>query len=366
MSFQKVNKILLFRLCCIGDVAMLTPVITNLNRRFPDAEIVIAASKWINNLLPWLPVIKRAIIFDAPFENGFLKRLTGTIKFIFSLRKEKFDMVITAHRSRIYGLILKLAGIRYRLGFVQTSFINYPVKYDGDAHFTTRHLNILTGNGIEAHESSLSLVSNSDEMAVKNEYGLSSSSFIIGLFPFGGSNPGTEMNIKRWYYKNYVELVNRFNDNSKGINVILMEGYLPEEKISDEFQFNGAMKLKMTNELISVCDIFVSGDTGPLYIAEGLAVSTLSIFGPTDAGKTAPKSSKPGTIHRCIWKKPYCSPCYTTITAFDRNNPKYWSGNTFICNTGTHECIKSITVDDVYYNLEEMIIILQKNRNLKS
>ena len=360
MKFQKVNKILLFRLCCIGDVAMLTPVITNLHHRFPDAEIVIAASKWIKNLLPYLPVIKRALVYDAPFEKGFIKRLTGTIKFIFSLRKEKFDMVITAHRSNIYGLILKLAGIRCRLGFEQTSFINYAVKYDEDSHFVDRHLNILTENGIEVNDWSLSLVSKTDNEKIVRQYGLTESKFIIGIFPFGGSNPGTEMNIKRWYYENYKELVYRFKDNTKGITVILMEGFLPGEKIDEEFNFNGTVKLKMTNELLSICKIFISGDTGPLYIAEGLGVSTLSIFGPSDAVKTAPKSTIPGTIHKFIWKKPYCSPCYTTNTAFDRNNQKYWNGNTFICNTGTHECIMDIAVDEVHTTLIEMIEELEK------
>jgi hypothetical protein len=90
-------------------------------------------------------------------------------------------------------------------------------------------------------------------------------------------------------------------------------------------------------------------------MAEGFSVSTLSIFGPTDARRVAPKSMSENTIHRNIWKKPFCSPCYNSVTAFDKKNSKYWQGDRFVCYTGTHECIRSISVDEVSSVLGEMI-----------
>jgi len=63
--------------------------------------------------------------------------------------------------------------------------------------------------------------------------------------------------------------------------------------------------------------------------------------------------------HEIIWKKPYCAPCYTSKTAFDRKNPKYWNDNHFICYVGTHECIKSISVDEIKNKLDKMIAELK-------
>jgi heptosyltransferase-2 len=193
MTFGKVRKILLFRLCCLGDVAMLTPVITNLHNRFPDAEIKIAASKWIENLLPYLPVIKEAIVFDAPFNKNIIRKITGTIGLIFRLRKEKFDLVFLAHRNNVYGLILKLSGIRCRLGFSETKYINYPAPYEQDLHFVERHLNILSSNGMEVKTKNLSLIPKPNKKELLNSIGLTENDFIFGIFPFGGSNPGTQM-----------------------------------------------------------------------------------------------------------------------------------------------------------------------------
>lgn len=354
-EFENIKKILIFRLCCIGDVTMLTPVINNLHNRFPEAKMNIAASNWIKNLLPYLSHIREALIFDAPYEKNFVSRLVKTVRFILLLRKEKYDMVFLAHRHNYYGLLLKLAGIKLRFGFSETKYVTHPADFDQDIHVVERYLKILSQNGIEAKDSNLTLKRIREKKEILAEYGLDVNKFVIGLFPFGGSNPGTQMDIKRWEYRKYKELIHLLSDKNPGINQIVFEGFLESEKITDEYSKSNVRKITISNDLISACNIFVSCDTGPLYIAEGFGVSTLSIFGPTDATKFSPRSRSGSAIHRVIWKKPYCSPCYTTITAYDVKNKKYWDGKTFICNTGTHECIKSVSVNEVLTVLLDMI-----------
>jgi len=354
MRISGVHKILIFRICCLGDVVMLTPVITSLHSQFPGAEIKIASSKWVESLLRYLPDINGALLFDTPFEKGFFRRLTGSLKFIRTLRKEKFDMVFTAHRNNIFGTILFLAGIRYRLGFKESSFMTHAADYDLEASFVERHLKILKENGINAGDRSLHLVQNTEKEKIKADNNLSGSKFIVGIFPFGGSNPGTQMHIKRWEYSKYIDLIKKYTGSSE-ITFILFNGQLPDEKSYETSLPGNVVKLNLTFDLISICNIFVCCDTGPLFIAEGFGVSTLSIFGPSDAERIAPKSTHSGTIHRCIWKKPSCAPCYTPETAINRSNPKYWQGNTFKCHTGTHECISDISVEEVKHALDEMI-----------
>ncbi len=360
MEFKKVNKILVFRSCCLGDVAMLTPVICNLHEQFPDAEIKISSSKWILNLLPYLPFIDDAILFDAPFETNAFRRILKTIKFILRLRKEKFDLVFLSNRHTAYGLILKLAGIRYRLGFDETKYLTDTVPYDHSDHFVVRHNKVLKAAGIKADINNLKLIAKRSKEEILKEYNLIDCRFVIGIFPFGGTNPGTIMNIKQWEFFKYIELIASLAESHRSITILFFEGYIEQEKITEEFNQANVKRLKINFDLISACDIFVSGDTGPLFVAEGLGVSTLSIFGPTDAEKIAPQSKNPGVIHKVIWHRPECSPCYTSITAFERDNEKYWDGNKFICNTGTHDCIKSTSVEEIKKELESMINILFK------
>jgi len=360
MEFKEVKKILIFRSCCLGDVAMLTPVINNLHNAFPEAEMKIASSAWIANILPYLPFITGALVYNAPFEKSYFKSILQTIKFILTLRREKFDMVFLSNRHNVYGLILKLAGIKYRLGFDETKYLTHTAPYNHDLHFTDRHLKVLSSFGIESSNSNLLLNPKRKKEEIFSDYGLNSSKFIIGIFPFGGTNPGTQMDIKRWDYNKYIELIKKFSENKEN-TIIFFEGFIESERIPENFEQDNIVKLKINFDLISVCNIFMSGDTGPLYIAEGLGVSTLSIFGPTDAEKIAPKSKAEGRINKIIWHKPDCCPCYTTVSAFNRRDTKYWHGTSFICNTGTHECIESVSVEEIYKVMDEIVMTLKGN-----
>ena len=137
--------------------------------------------------------------------------------------------------------------------------------------------------------------------------------------------------------------------------VIVFEGSGENEKMV-RFEFpENVRKMTIDIDLISTCSLFISGDTGPLYIAEGLNVSTLSLFGPTDPGLYAPRNIYTGAVHKYLWKNPACSPCYTTITAIRTGNKKYWRHKTFICNTGTHECLNELSVKEVFNAVEKIL-----------
>lgn len=77
---------------------------------------------------------------------------------------------------------------------------------------------------------------------------------------------------------------------------------------------------------ISHCSVVITNDSGPLHLATALAVPSISIFGPTDPGRTV----IPGAT-RVITKPIGCGPCYQRE-----------------CPLGHHRCMTAISVDDVY------------------
>ena len=77
---------------------------------------------------------------------------------------------------------------------------------------------------------------------------------------------------------------------------------------------------------ISHCSVVITNDSGPLHLAAALAVPSVSIFGPTDPGRTViPGASR-------VLRKTYaCQPCYRRD-----------------CPLGDHRCMTEISVDEVY------------------
>jgi heptosyltransferase II len=77
---------------------------------------------------------------------------------------------------------------------------------------------------------------------------------------------------------------------------------------------------------ISHCSVIITNDSGPLHLAAALAVPSVSIFGPTDPGRTV----IPGAS-RVVRKEIGCCPCYQKE-----------------CPLGHHACMTQISVDEVY------------------
>jgi ADP-heptose:LPS heptosyltransferase len=72
--------------------------------------------------------------------------------------------------------------------------------------------------------------------------------------------------------------------------------------------------------------VTVGGDTGPLYVAAAQGSATVALFGPTPAGRTAPR----GPAHAALYAEVPCGPC------FKRR-----------CPTGHFICLPGISADAV-------------------
>lgn len=332
----------------------MTPAIRTLKENFPDAEIIYAHSAWINSMIRHMPFITGSVLFENVYSKHLFSKLRGTLKFINAIRKMKVDMVLYGHRSNQLSFILWLCGIRYRLGFKGTKFLTHTAQFRPELREYERYQRVLSESGINVIPS-LPALKRPDRRKTRIGIGFSESDLVVGIFPGGGHNPGTEMSIKKWNINNYSDLVMKLNKYNPEIKIMIFEGKDESEKIEMPGAL-AALKRTIDNDCLACCDFFISGDTGSLHIAAAFGVSTLSIFGPTDPGILAPanEEGKPPK-HVYIWKKPECSPCYTPQTAIDRTNPKYWIGDSFVCHMGSNSCISSVTPEEVYGKLKMML-----------
>lgn len=354
-----VKNILIIKICCLGDIVFITPMITALKKNYPEAKIYLVSSDWVRDIFPYLYGVDETIIFNSPLESNFISKVTGTIKLILKIRKLNNTLAVTTHRKNIFGLILLLSGIKYRLGFSGTKYLTNTAVFDDTIHETKRYPEILKTIGINSDEPAV-LIQKKDKSEIRKEIDVKEKDFLISIFPFGGVNPGTNMTIKRWDFDKYIELVKKLKQYNPDVKILMFEGTEPGETPDARKLPDYVMVKKINDDIISVSNIFIAGDTGALHIAAALGVSTMALFGPSSPDLIAPLNYEgSGSIQRYIWKKPYCSPCYTPVTSVQKNNPKYWRGNTFICNTGTDECIKDISTDEVFETLKEMIQVLK-------
>jgi lipopolysaccharide heptosyltransferase II len=347
MNLSKVKKILIVKLCCIGDVMFTTPLIRTLRKNFPQAEICYLVGKWTKDVLEKNPNINRVIIFDVPFEEkNKLSKLKYILKFIGRLRDEKFDLAINCHRSFASNIFLFLSRVKYRVGFNwhhKGFTLNKKINFDYKKHEVERYLDIARGIGLNPEDNYLEIGLSEEDRKFTEEIFLKFNprrKKSVSVFPGGGVNPKTTMLSKRWPAENYAKLCDWIIEKYGAIVFFL--GGKDDESVAEKII--GLMKNKAINlvgkttfrqsaGIIESTSLFIGGDSGLLYIAAAVGTPTIALFGPSNPNLVSPLGEK----HKYIWKKVECSPCYIPETVHKREFLK--------CND--YKCMKAITVNDV-------------------
>ncbi|MBV6399193.1 glycosyltransferase family 9 protein [Ignavibacteria bacterium CHB1] len=340
-----IKNILVIKMCCLGDVVQILPAVNIIKQNFPDAKITLLADKWVEPLKVHLTDFDDFIVVNNTFSRNLFQKASTAIWLINKLIKRKFDFALIGHRNNAFGCLTYLAGIKYRLGFSETKHVNIASGFDDKTHEAQRYLSILASCGLNTDNFEVGIKATVSKAVMRNRIGIPLGNSVIGIFPFGGINPGMDMRLKRWELEKFktvgYTIVKKFPDYS----VIFFEGKYEDEKYQDKFFQPGFFKINIGINEINACDKFIGNDTGSLHIANALGIKTIGIFGPTDPDVFGPLNT--GNFFPLVHKI-NCSPCFNHTIAVSRTNRKYWQGNKFLCHEKHHRCIKDLDVDKLF------------------
>ena len=234
------------------------------------------------------------ILVDEIIVIDIYKSIINTLKTIDYLRKQKFDLGISAAITPVKKsqLFMKLCGVKQHIGF-QASGTN---KFDYDIHFVEANIRTL---GLEVSDElrpQLYVDTDSDKSICHYFDSLDQSRPIIGLC-IGNADPSLT---NRWLrtgrvfprawgitrMHNLLELLVK-----DGNQVVLIGG--PQEiplleelteflKLPQVINLVGKCSIKESIAAIKRCTCSIGIDTGMQHIAGALSVPTISIFGPTN------------------------------------------------------------------------------------
>ena len=107
-------KILLWQTAFLGDLILTTPLIASIKALYPDSHLTVVAKPFGKDVLKNNPYVDELIVFD--------KKKHSTFSLIKDLRKKKFDLAISPHRSHRASYSLFFAKIPERIGFDRAGF----------------------------------------------------------------------------------------------------------------------------------------------------------------------------------------------------------------------------------------------------
>lgn len=104
----------------IGDVLATSIVCNNLKLIYPDSEIHYLVYPFTKPVVENNPNIDRIVFF----EDEFRKSKKALLKFLVSIRKEKYDIVIDAYGKLESNLVVGMSGAKTKIGF-KKSYTNF-------------------------------------------------------------------------------------------------------------------------------------------------------------------------------------------------------------------------------------------------
>lgn len=313
------KKILIIRYNAIGDIVLSTIIPYAIKLKHPECEIHYLTTKRNSEILKNCPHVDKIMVYKG--------NIFGMIKKIF---KERYDCIVS---------------LNYTLKNYLLGFLSFPSKlvFKSSKGSSWVENNFYTAkkvyNDIELPERLY--LKNSDSfiefriLKKLKEYPKPHIVINPGRF-YEQTRQGRIWNIDKWK-----ELSKKLLKTYGG--TIFVNGSSKERdyhlQLEDEnvVVLSGMYNLKESFALLSLADIVISGDSGPVHIASAYNRNTIAILGSTSPDKIKPY----GENGYCIEPKSECKYCWKKKCKYLKNN------------TGYAPCIESINVEDVMKKIAE-------------
>jgi heptosyltransferase-2 len=298
----------------LGDTVMALPALAALRSGFPEARITVVGR--------WAPLLRGQGVADAllpyPRRLGERRRVAGV------LRQDRADLALVLPNSLEAALVAYLWGGRRRIGFdsdgrhlLLTDAVPLPsprlhqvdeyrllVDRTGAASGPERPVWKIAGDrGAPA-----------EVAALLAALGIPAAARVVGLHVGSAGGPA-----KQWATERFGRLADRLIED--GLTPLLLGA--PEDTGAAEEARRAARSAiasavgrdrpALLAALLVRLDCLVSGDTGVAHLAAAVGIPTVTLFGPTDARLTAPRSKAARVVDRQV----PCAPCFLSRCPID-------------------------------------------------
>lgn len=337
----RIRKILVREVNWVGDAVLTLPALDALDRRFPEAEIVVLGRRWVAGLFGGRRSVDRVLAYESA---GAHRGLPGRWALARALRRDGFDLAVLFPNSFDAAAVPWLAGIPRRVGYPTDGrrlLLTHPVRAaarPGERHQVFRYLDLVgalgaTGEAVPRLAVTAEAARAAEEILAR--HGVDAGATWIAVNP--GSVYGSA---KRWPAERFAAVADALTAR-RGVRAVLIGsgGETPVLRSVAQAMREPALVLGGRTEigtlpgLLRRARLLVTNDTGAMHVAAAVGAPVLAIFGPTDLEATGPLGPRCRTVRAPV----PCSPCLLRECPID------------------HRCMTGVTVDEVVRAAEELL-----------
>ncbi len=284
------QRILIVKPSSLGDIATTLPLLCDLRALYPQAQIDWLIAPAFADLVRGHDALHELLFFDRGAAGPWwsLSGLGRLWRLQHLLRRNRYDLVLDAQGLLRSGLMARWTGASVRIGFSWAR--------EGAVHFYTHwaHLPPPPQLAVVRMRSLMGPLGGSSRPV---EFRVPISPLALetvrGLLPAEGGRiaaviPGARWNSKRWSEDGFGDIARRLADVGFGI---LLIGSKSEQNLCETIarslgpaavNLAGRTTLAQMIAALSLCDIVIGNDSGPLHVAVALGRPLVGLYGPTD------------------------------------------------------------------------------------
>ena len=272
----------------LGDAVLTLPLIKALNLRFPGAEV----HYFVRSGLEGLFAAQAGLASVRPFDKrGADKGLARAWGYGRAVRREGFDLWVSAHTSLRSALVARASSVPVRIGYRRPWFNGLAYTETVDRRFAEleeveRLMELARPLGVEGPAPAPGLVLPHDSVDAAGEYFAGLSGPVLGV------HPGSTWPTKQWPAEGFVEVMVRA---ARAGATVLVFGGPGEEALAgrmveqtrvlapqgDVRDLSGRLDLPGLAAHIARLDAYLTNDSGPMHLAWVQGVPLAAVFGPT-------------------------------------------------------------------------------------
>jgi len=348
-------NILIVKLSAIGDVIHTLPSLAALRHCYPQAHISWVVEEAAADLLADHPMLDRVLVSrrkrwvrdlrEGRSRASALREIRG---FLRELRDRPYDLVIDFHGLFKSAVLVFLSGGKRRLGYDSLQegsglVLNERIPEDMGKHAVDRYLDLPRHLGCATPKPEFPMAL--QETHFERVAELLSAFAVDTSRGFVAVSPVAYWETKLWDEAKFAAVCDRIV-RELGLPVVFT-GESPEgpiERIRALMQAPSASAAGRTSlrdlaALYRRASVLLTTDSGPMHLAAAVGTPVVALFGPTSPERTGPY----GEGHVVIRRGMDCSPCFRKA-----------------CET--LQCMKSITVDEVFEAVNEKTLSRSASR----
>ena len=336
-------KILLIPKSYLGDTILATPLIANLARRHPQAEIWVLTTAHAAQLLERDTLLSGVIAYERRTRHS---GVTGLWRMAQRLRAMGFERAYTVQRSPRTALLLALARIPVRIGFANAPLARLYTQHKVFAahrHEVVRNLGLLAGNASKTPldadlDPTLRLVP-----PTANELDKELRRVVPRAGTYAVLVPGSSWATKMWHWQGYRDVARYLIQRSMPVVLDGAPNHLQLTKNVGQgmpvINLAGRTSVADAMYLIRHAALVVCNDSMALHMASAFKVPCVAIFCATSpANGFGPWQNRAMVVSQ---ESLTCRPC-------GRHGGKH-------CPTGTEACIREVDSEMVIHAIQRLL-----------